>query len=60
MKEVMEKEETDPFYSSLYGGFYDEENDAVRFNFFFIAFFLFLFTSRTILQLYFTLTVLSC
>lgn len=28
MKEVMEKEETDPFYSSLYGGFYDEENDA--------------------------------
>ena len=29
MKEVMEKDEVDPFYAGLYGGFYDEENDAV-------------------------------
>ena len=29
MKEVMEKNEIDPFYAGLYGGFYDEENDAV-------------------------------
>ena len=31
MKEVMEKNEIDPFYAGLYGGFYDEENDAVSF-----------------------------
>ena len=29
MKEVMEKADADPFYDNLYGGFYDEENDAV-------------------------------
>ena len=28
MKEVMEKAD-DPFYNNLYGGFYDEEDDAV-------------------------------
>ena len=32
MKEVMEKNEIDPFYAGLYGGFYDEENDAVSFS----------------------------
>ena len=30
MKEVMEKGDEDPFFASLYGGFYDEENDKVR------------------------------
>ena len=29
MKEVMEKGDNDPFYASLYGGFYDDEDDKV-------------------------------
>ena len=30
MKEVMEKGEDDPFFASLYGGFYDEADDKVH------------------------------